>query len=236
MARARCRLPISRGKRKVYDKRCLALKSASGARRFAKPGRRFVKLKVIKPKANRATIRGSQNRVHERNQHCAGRRCRQQGPACQADPNTRLDTLTGRHVNKLDIPALLAEVDDGQPPGVVTEDADAECHTVVVFDHEYIAENGDYKTFRIEGPDVDGQEPGLAIEYYGSFDGFETVPLYVHAGGDGGPQSADAHGFVNIITDAMVPQVGQHVYGRWAIPTHGFAAGWYRGVVAVREQ
>ena len=77
---------------------------------------------------------------------------------------------------------------------------------------------------------------GRDVGSLGSFDGFETVPLYVHAGGDGGPQSADAHGFVNIITDAMVPQVGQDVYGRWAIPTHGFAAGWYRGVVAVREQ
>ena len=36
--------------------------------------------------------------------------------------------------------------------------------------------------------------------------------------------------------DELVPHVGQHVYGRWLETTSGFAPGFYRGVVAVREQ
>jgi hypothetical protein len=62
------------------------------------------------------------------------------------------------------------------------------------------------------------------------------VALYNRRGGPLTVQSAHANGFMLIDDDELVPHVGQYVYGRWLESTSGFAPGFYRGVVAVREQ
>ena len=60
--------------------------------------------------------------------------------------------------------------------------------------------------------------------------------MYNRIGGPVPVQSTLDEGFMLIDDDELVPHVGQYVYGRWLKATSGFAAGYYRGVVVVREQ
>ena len=111
-----------------------------------------------------------------------------------------------------------------------------ESKLVVVYNSAYIAEDGTMTEFTIDGPNVIGQPEGLAVEYLGPIDSTEVMPLYNRIGGPVPVQSTLDEGFMLIDDDELVPHVGQYVYGRWLEATSGFAAGYYRGVVVVREQ
>ena len=132
--------------------------------------------------------------------------------------------------------ALLADNKASEKPGDAQDAAVEQSRLVIVYDIAYVAEDGTMMEFTIEGPNVDGQPAGRTMEYLSAIDGVEVVPLYNRLGGPLPVQSVHDDDFMLIDGDELVPHVGQHVYGRWLETTSGFAPGFYRGVVAVREQ
>ena len=193
------------------------------------------------PGPKRPCVRGSRNRRHSKGKFCH-LRCRRRGPPCQpkASPSVASVALLAdnKATEKLDEVQHGRRIEHIMPEDVVhVQDAAVEqSRLVVVYDIAYVAEDGTMTEFTIEGPNVDGQPEGRTMEYLGAIDGVEVVPLYNRRGGPLPVQSAHANGFMLIDDDELVPHVGQHVYGRWLETTSGFAPGFYRGVVAVREQ
>ena len=233
MARLRNRTPITDARRVTEAKRVLALKAAMK--------RALASASAEEPGPKRACVRGSRNRFHLRTSRC-NLRCRGRGPPClkrYSSPAADVALLADNKASD-----KLGEVQHGRrsehvmPEEVVhVQDAAVEqSRLVVVYDIAYVAEDGTMTEFTIEGPNVDGQPEGRTMEYLGAIDGVEVVPLYNRRGGPLPVQSAHANGFMLIDDDELVPHVGQHVYGRWLETTSGFAPGFYRGVVAVREQ
>ena len=234
MARNRNRLPITANKRASAAKRALAaqaaMKRALALESADEPVPKKVRLE-----------RGGIDRTHEWTEHCH-LRCRRRGPPCQPKAIPSVASVALLADNKAT--EKLGEVQHGRriehimPEDVVhVQDAAVEqSRLVVVFDVAYVAEDGTMTEFTIEGPNVDGQPAGRTIEYLGAIDGTEVVPLYNRRGGPLLVQSTHANGFMLINDDELVPHVGQYVYGRWLESTSGFAAGFYRGVVMVREQ
>ena len=176
------------------------------------------------PGPKRARVRGSRNRTHSWTKFCH-LRCQRRGPPCRPKDSPSVASV-----------ALLADNKASEKLGEVQDAAVEQSRLVVVYDIAYVAEDGTMTEFTIEGPNVDGQPEGRTMEYLGAIDGVEVVPLYNRRGGPLPVQSAHANGFMLIDDDELVPHVGQHVYGRWLETTSGFAPGFYRGVVAVREQ
>ena len=216
MARPRTRTPITDARRVTEAKRVLALKAAMK--------RALASASADEPGPKRACVRGSRNRFHLRTSRC-NLRCRGRGPPCLK-----------RYSSPAADVVLLADNKASENLGEVQDAAVEQSRLVVVYDIAYVAEDGTMTEFTIEGPNVDGQPEGRTMEYLGAIDGVEVVPLYNRRGGPLPVQSAHADGFMLIDDDELVPHVGQHVYGRWLESTSGFAAGLYRGVVAVREQ
>ena len=216
MARHRTRTPITDARRVTEAKRVLALKAAMK--------RALASASAEEPGPKRACVRGSRNRFHLRTSRC-NLRCRGRGPPC----------LKRYSSPDADV-VLLADNKASENLGEAQDAAVEESRLVIVYDISYIAEDGTMTEFTIEGPNVDGQPEGRTMEYLGAIDGVEVVPLYNRRGGPLPVQSAHANGFMLIDDDELVPHVGQHVYGRWLETTSGFAPGFYRGVVAVREQ
>jgi hypothetical protein len=182
------------------------------------------------PAPKRPCVRGSRNRYHSKGKFCH-LRCRRRGPPCQPKADNKA-------TEKLDEVQHGRRIEHIMPEDVVhVQDAAVEqSRLVVVYDIAYVAEDGTMTEFTIEGPNVDGQPEGRTMEYLGAIDGVEEVALYNRRGGPLTVQSAHANGFMLIDDDELVPHVGQYVYGRWLESTSGFAPGFYRGVVAVREQ
>lgn len=216
MARLRNRTPITDARRVTEAKRVLALKAAMK--------RALASASAEEPGPKRACVRGSRNRFHLRTSRC-NLRCRGRGPPCLK-----------RYSSPAADVVLLADNKASEKLGEVQDAAVEQSRLVVVYDIAYVAEDGTMTEFTIEGPNVDGQPEGRTMEYLGAIDGVEVVPLYNRRGGPLPVQSAHANGFMLIDDDELVPHVGQHVYGRWLETTSGFAPGFYRGVVAVREQ
>ena len=216
MARLRTRTPITDARRVTEAKRALALKAAMK--------RALASASAEEPGPKRACVRGSRNRFHLRTSRC-NLRCRGRGPPCLK-----------RYSSPAADVVLLADNKASEKLGEVQDAAVEQSRLVVVYDIAYVAEDGTMTEFTIEGPNVDGQPEGRTMEYLGAIDGVEVVPLYNRRGGPLPVQSAHANGFMLIDDDELVPHVGQHVYGRWLETTSGFAPGFYRGVVAVREQ
>mgnify|MGYP003389036743 FL=1 len=216
MARPRTRTPITDARRVTEAKRALALKAAMK--------RALASASAEEPGPKRACVRGSRNRFHLRTSRC-NLRCRGRGPPCLK-----------RYSSPAADVVLLADNKASEKLGEVQDAAVEQSRLVVVYDIAYVAEDGTMTEFTIEGPNVDGQPEGRTMEYLGAIDGVEVVPLYNRRGGPLPVQSAHANGFMLIDDDELVPHVGQHVYGRWLETTSGFAPGFYRGVVAVREQ
>jgi hypothetical protein len=216
MARHRSRTPITDARRVTEAKRVLAVKAAMK--------RALASASADEPGPKRACVRGSRNRFHLRTSRC-NLRCRGRGPPC----------LKRYSSPDADV-VLLADNKASEKLGEVQDAAVEQSRLVVVYDIAYVAEDGTMTEFTIEGPNVDGQPEGRTMEYLGAIDGVEVVPLYNRRGGPLPVQSAHANGFMLIDDDELVPHVGQHVYGRWLETTSGFAPGFYRGVVAVREQ
>jgi hypothetical protein len=216
MARPRTRTPITDARRVTEAKRVLALKAAMK--------RALASASAEEPGPKRACVRGSRNRFHLRTSRC-NLRCRGRGPPCLK-----------RYSSPAADVVLLADNKASEKLGEVQDAAVEQSRLVVVYDIAYVAEDGTMTEFTIEGPNVDGQPEGRTMEYLGAIDGVEVVPLYNRRGGPLPVQSAHANGFMLIDDDELVPHVGQHVYGRWLETTSGFAPGFYRGVVAVREQ
>lgn len=216
MARLRTRTPITDARRVTEAKRVLALKAAMK--------RALASASAEEPGPKRACVRGSRNRFHLRTSRC-NLRCRGRGPPCLK-----------RYSSPAADVVLLADNKASEKLGEVQDAAVEQSRLVVVYDIAYVAEDGTMTEFTIEGPNVDGQPEGRTMEYLGAIDGVEVVPLYNRRGGPLPVQSAHADGFMLIDDDELVPHVGQHVYGRWLETTSGFAPGFYRGVVAVREQ
>jgi hypothetical protein len=216
MARLRTRTPITDARRVTEAKRVLALKAAMK--------RALASASAEEPGPKRACVRGSRNRFHLRTSRC-NLRCRGRGPPCLK-----------RYSSPAADVVLLADNKASEKLGEVQDAAVEQSRLVVVYDIAYVAEDGTMTEFTIEGPNVDGQPEGRTMEYLGAIDGVEVVPLYNRRGGPLPVQSAHANGFMLIDDDELVPHVGQHVYGRWLETTSGFAPGFYRGVVAVREQ
>jgi hypothetical protein len=216
MARLRSRTPITDARRVTEAKRVLALKAAMK--------RALASASAEEPGPKRACVRGSRNRFHLRTSRC-NLRCRGRGPPCLK-----------RYSSPAADVVLLADNKASEKLGEVQDAAVEQSRLVVVYDIAYVAEDGTMTEFTIEGPNVDGQPEGRTMEYLGAIDGVEVVPLYNRRGGPLPVQSAHANGFMLIDDDELVPHVGQHVYGRWLETTSGFAPGFYRGVVAVREQ
>ena len=216
MARLRTRTPITDARRVTEAKRALALKAAMK--------RALASASADEPGPKRACVRGSRNRFHLRTSRC-NLRCRGRGPPCLK-----------RYSSPAADVVLLADNKASEKLGEVQDAAVEQSRLVVVYDIAYVAEDGTMTEFTIEGPNVDGQPEGRTMEYLGAIDGVEVVPLYNRRGGPLPVQSAHADGFMLIDDDELVPHVGQHVYGRWLETTSGFAPGFYRGVVAVREQ
>jgi hypothetical protein len=216
MARLRTRTPITDARRVTEAKRVLALKAAMK--------RALASASADEPGPKRACVRGSRNRFHLRTSRC-NLRCRGRGPPCLK-----------RYSSPAADVVLLADNKASEKLGEVQDAAVEQSRLVVVYDIAYVAEDGTMTEFTIEGPNVDGQPEGRTMEYLGAIDGVEVVPLYNRRGGPLPVQSAHANGFMLIDDDELVPHVGQHVYGRWLETTSGFAPGFYRGVVAVREQ
>ena len=216
MARLRTRTPITDARRVTEAKRALALKAAMK--------RALASASAEEPGPKRACVRGSRNRFHLRTSRC-NLRCRGRGPPCLK-----------RYSSPAADVVLLADNKASEKLGEVQDAAVEQSRLVIVYDIAYIAEDGTMTEFTIEGPNVDGQPEGRTMEYLGAIDGVEVVPLYNRRGGPLPVQSAHANGFMLIDDDELVPHVGQHVYGRWLETTSGFAPGFYRGVVAVREQ
>ena len=216
MARLRTRTPITDARRVTEAKRVLALKAAMK--------RALAPASAEEPGPKRACVRGSRNRFHLRTSRC-NLRCRGRGPPCLK-----------RYSSPAADVVLLADNKASEKLGEVQDAAVEQSRLVVVYDIAYVAEDGTMTEFTIEGPNVDGQPEGRTMEYLGAIDGVEVVPLYNRRGGPLPVQSAHANGFMLIDDDELVPHVGQHVYGRWLETTSGFAPGFYRGVVAVREQ
>ena len=216
MARLRTRTPITDARRVTEAKRALALKAAMK--------RALASASAEEPGPKRACVRGSRNRFHLRTSRC-NLRCRGRGPPCLK-----------RYSSPAADVVLLADNKASEKLGEVQDAAVEQSRLVIVYDIAYIAEDGTMTEFTIEGPNVDGQPEGRTMEYLGPIDGVEVVPLYNRRGGPLPVQSAHANGFMLIDDDELVPHVGQHVYGRWLETTSGFAPGFYRGVVAVREQ
>ena len=216
MARPRTRTPITDARRVTEAKRVLALKAAMK--------RALAPASAEEPGPKRACVRGSRNRFHLRTSRC-NLRCRGRGPPCLK-----------RYSSPAADVVLLADNKASEKLGEVQDAAVEQSRLVVVYDIAYVAEDGTMTEFTIEGPNVDGQPEGRTMEYLGAIDGVEVVPLYNRRGGPLPVQSAHANGFMLIDDDELVPHVGQHVYGRWLETTSGFAPGFYRGVVAVREQ
>jgi hypothetical protein len=216
MARSRTRTPITDARRVTEAKRALALKAAMK--------RALASASAEEPGPKRACVRGSRNRFHLRTSRC-NLRCRGRGPPCLK-----------RYSSPAADVVLLADNKASEKLGEVQDAAVEQSRLVVVYDIAYVAEDGTMTEFTIEGPNVDGQPEGRTMEYLGAIDGVEVVPLYNRRGGPLPVQSAHANGFMLIDDDELVPHVGQHVYGRWLETTSGFAPGFYRGVVAVREQ
>jgi hypothetical protein len=106
---------------------------------------------------------------------------------------------------------------------------------IIVFEDQYLNAMGEATEFTIEGEGVPGYPQLRSIEYIGPIDATEAVLLYNRAAGPWPLQSVADDGFMLIDADGLVPLEGQFVYGRWSA-NDGFAAGYYRGVVAVREQ
>ena len=212
-----CRtLPLTDARRVTEAKRVLALKAAMK--------RALASASAEEPGPKRACVRGSRNRFHLRTSRC-NLRCRGRGPPCLK-----------RYSSPAADVVLLADNKASEKLGEVQDAAVEQSRLVVVYDIAYVAEDGTMTEFTIEGPNVDGQPEGRTMEYLGAIDGVEVVPLYNRRGGPLPVQSAHANGFMLIDDDELVPHVGQHVYGRWLETTSGFAPGFYRGVVAVREQ
>ena len=216
MARLRNRTPITDARRVTEAKRVLALKAAMK--------RALAPASAEEPGPKRACVRGSKNRFHLRTSRC-NLRCRGRGPPC----------LKRYSSPDADV-VLLADNKASEKLGEVQDAAVEQSRLVVVYDIAYVAEDGTMTEFTIEGPNVDGQPEGRTMEYLGAIDGVEVVPLYNRLGGPLPVQSVHADDFMLIDDDELVPHVGQHVYGRWLETTSGFAPGFYRGVVAVREQ
>ena len=216
MARSRTRTPITDARRVTEAKRALALKAAMK--------RALASASAEEPGPKRACVRGSKNRFHLRTSRC-NLRCRGRGPPCLK-----------RYSSPAADVVLLADNKASEKLGEVQDAAVEQSRLVIVYDIAYVAEDGTMTEFTIEGPNVDGQPEGRTMEYLGAIDGVEVVPLYNRRGGPLPVQSAHANGFMLIDDDELVPHVGQHVYGRWLETTSGFAPGFYRGVVAVREQ
>jgi hypothetical protein len=216
MARLRTRTPITDARRVTEATRVLALKAAMK--------RALASASAEEPGPKRACVRGSRNRFHLRTSRC-NLRCRGRGPPCLK-----------RYSSPAADVVLLADNKASEKLGEVQDAAVEQSRLVVVYDIAYVAEDGTMMEFTIEGPNVDGQPAGRTMEYLGAIDGVEVVPLYNRRGGPLPVQSAHANGFMLIDDDELVPHVGQHVYGRWLETTSGFAPGFYRGVVAVREQ
>ena len=216
MARLRNRTPITDARRVTEAKRVLALKAAMK--------RALASASAEEPGPKRACVRGSRNRFHLRTSRC-NLRCRGRGPPCLK-----------RYSSPAADVVLLADNKASEKLGEVQDAAVEQSRLVVVYDIAYVAEDGTMTEFTIEGPNVDGQPEGRTMEYLGAIDGVEEVALYNRRGGPLPVQSAHANGFMLIDDDELVPHVGQHVYGRWLETTSGFAPGFYRGVVAVREQ
>ena len=216
MARSRTRTPITDARRVTEAKRVLALKAAMK--------RALASASAEEPGPKRACVRGSKNRFHLRTSRC-NLRCRGRGPPCLK-----------RYSSPAADVVLLADNKASEKLGEVQDAAVEQSRLVIVYDIAYVAEDGTMTEFTIEGPNVDGQPAGRTMEYLGAIDGVEVVPLYNRRGGPLPVQSAHANGFMLIDDDELVPHVGQHVYGRWLETTSGFAPGFYRGVVAVREQ
>ena len=216
MARLRTRTPITDARRVTEAKRALALKAAMK--------RALASASAEEPGPKRACVRGSRNRFHLRTSRC-NLRCRGRGPPCLK-----------RYSSPAADVVLLADNKASEKLGEVQDAAVEQSRLVIVYDIAYVAEDGTMTEFTIEGPNVDGQPEGRTMEYLGAIDGVEVVPLYNRRGGPLPVQSAHANGFMLIDDDELVPHVGQHVYGRWLETTSGFAPGFYRGVVAVREQ
>ena len=222
MVRHRSRTPITDARRVTAAKRALASKVAMK--------RALTSASADEPASKRPRVegelcvRGSWTRYHSWTKYCH-LRCQRRGPPCRPKDSPSVASV-----------ALLADNKASEKLGEVQDAAVEQSRLVVVYDIAYVAEDGTMTEFTIEGPNVDGQPEGRTMEYLGAIDGVEVVPLYNRRGGPLPVQSAHANGFMLIDDDELVPHVGQHVYGRWLETTSGFAPGFYRGVVAVREQ
>jgi hypothetical protein len=216
MARHRSRTPITDARRVTAAKRALASKVAMK--------RALTSASADEPVSKRPRVRGSRSRYHSWTKYCH-LRCRRRGPPCRPKDSPSVASV-----------ALLADNKASEKLGEVQDAAVEQSRLVIVYDIAYVAEDGTMMEFTIEGPNVDGQPAGRTMEYLGAIDGAEVVPLYNRRGGPLPVQSEHADGFMLIDDDELAPHVGQHVYGRWLESTSGFAPGFYRGVVAVREQ
>jgi hypothetical protein len=216
MARHRSRTPITDARRVTAAKRALASKVAMK--------HALTSASADEPVPKRPRVRGSSSRYHSWTKYCH-LRCQRRGPPCRPKHSPSVASVALPAGNKA--PEKLGEVQAA---------AVEESRLVIVYDIAYIAEDGTMTEFTIEGPNVDGQPEGRTMEYLGAIDGVEEVALYNRRGGPLTVQSAHANGFMLIDDDELVPHVGQYVYGRWLESTSGFAPGFYRGVVAVREQ
>jgi hypothetical protein len=226
MARNRSRTPITEAKRALVLKAAMkrALTSAS----------------ADEPGPKRACVRGSRNRFHSRTSKCH-LRCRGRGPPClkrYSSPAADVALLADNKASD-----KLREVQHGRrSKHVMPEDVAnvqgggaQDSKLIIVFEDQYLNAMGEATEFTIDGEGVPGYPQRRSIEYNGPIDATETVLLYNRAAGPWPLQSAADDGFMLIDADGLVPLEGQFVYGRWSA-NDGFAAGYYRGVVAVREQ
>ena len=192
------------------------------------------------PGPKRVRVRGSRNRTHSWTKFCH-LRCRRRGPPCQPKISPSVASVALLADNKGS--DKLREVQHGRrSEHIMPEDVAnvqgggaQDSKLIIVFEDQYLNAMGEATEFTIDGESVPGYPQRRSIEYNGPIDATETVLLYNRAAGPWPLQSVADDGFMLIDADGLVPLEGQFVYGRWSA-NDGFAAGYYRGVVAVREQ
>ena len=232
MARNRSRNPILGNKRASAVKRALASESAMK--------RALASESADEPVPKRVRVTGYRSRSHKRTSKCH-LRCRGRGAPCRkrystsaADVVLVADSKGSRKLREVQHGRRSEHIMPEDVAGVQGGDAQ-ESRLIIVFEDQYLDAMGEATEFTIEGEGVPGHPQLRSVEYIGPIDATEPVLLYNRAAGPWPLQSVADDGFMLIDADELVPLEGQFVYGRWPA-TAGFAAGYYRGVVAVREQ